>query len=538
MNFAKLLGAGLIASTVAGSAFASTVGSTGAAGTGPVAATYGNGLTIAAEAIAAGNYTLDLDGAAASPLGNAVGADIRFVPSFGLNTGDIITLTFTNALYMGADVKLVAEEAAAQQAVGATDVDNDGDTLDVVEVATNFGTLDAVNGVSSVQMRINNGLILPTGIELRLQVTGANLCQACAGTLANTTDNPTVLIPQGSTGSIRVASSGVTSGGVAIGAANNTNDGIFADILTQFSLTPTSATSVIDVAAATPRTAFVDETAGGAVETNAGDTDLTGSAGTLAFANNNVATNAIEDFILLDAGDLFALTLTSSTNLDGVDTTTAGANFFSTDNNGAANATNTALALVTGSTTTLTGTVPGAGAGGLPASGATLTDDLVLTTDGTTVLLDRTFSASGTLTMDADVAQVAGAVISFTGGTTHTWTTNGTVLEATYVNTNGSFNNRFMLSNSGGNDAPYTITCIVEAGNTCTPGASGVLPAGESVVINGADAVTMGGTGNQNRATVIFTVDGPTTTIQGHTAIVKPGTGIESSHPMIRPGTN
>jgi hypothetical protein len=224
MNFFKKLAAGLIAIATVGSATASTVGDGALTAAEP--ADYAGGYTIASEALVA-DYVLDIDSAAASPLGNAVGTNIRFVPSFGLNSGDIITLTFSGALYTGANVKLVAEEAATQQVtVGAAiDVNNDGDAIDVVEVASNFGTVDAVAGVSTVQMRINNGLILPTGIHLVLQVAGANAEDDDDGVLDDETDNATFLIPAGTGGNICVTSSGVTSGAIAIPAATNTNDG-------------------------------------------------------------------------------------------------------------------------------------------------------------------------------------------------------------------------------------------------------------------------------------------------------------------------
>lgn len=541
MNFQKKVIAAAIASAMVGSAVASTVGSTGAAGSGAVTA-YAGARTIAGEAVSVGNYTVNLDGAVATPLGNALAATtIRYVPSFGLISGDIITFTFTGARFMDGDVKLVGEEAAGQQAIGAIDVDNDGDTLDVVEVASNFGTTDTTNGVTSVTLRVNNGLVLPTGIELVLQASGANLEANGDGVLNNTAENITVRIPQGTTGNIAIASSATNAAAVNIPAAANSNDGRIADIATQFTLTTTAATSTIDVsAAAGPRKSFVEEGAAGDVLTSANDSDLQNSAGSYTFSND--ATSVIEDFITLDAGDTVLVSLVSSTNVDGLVASPGvpaeieaqtGVSTGTTDD------TDVNLALVAGSTTTLTGTL--VGTVNLPARGAAITDDVTVYTTGTTILVNRTFNLSGVLTMDADVAQISGKSYSLTGGQSHDWTTNGTILEATYVNTTSGFNNRYVLTNSGATNAPYSTQCLVEAGNTCTlgAGATGTLNAGQTLVLNGTDVVSgVTGTGNLNRASVIFTIEAPSTTIQGVTQVVKPATGIESSHPMVRPGTN
>lgn len=485
---------------------------------------------------------LDIDSAAASPLGNAVGTNIRFVPSFGLNSGDIITLTFTGALYTGSNVKLVAEEAAARQVtVGAAiDVDADGFTNDVVEVASNFGTVDATNGVSSVQMRVNNGLILPTGIHLVLQVTGANTEDADNGALDDATDHPTFLIPAGTGGNICVASSGVTSGAIAIPAATNTNDGCFADIAAQFSMTAVAATSTIDVGAdPDPRQEFLAENASATLANVAGgDTNLVQSEAVYTF--NNDAGSIIEDFILLDDGDIFTVNLISSTSLTGVNTTTVGANFIEADQTASganvSNANNADIdcTVVTGSTTTLA--CPLLGDTNMPDRGTFITDSAMLAITSTDIITDRSWTMGGNLVMDADVAQIAGTAITIPAVSSHVWTTNGTVLESTYTNTNESFNNRFVLSNIGSTDAPYSVTCLVEDGNTCTPGADGTVPAGGVLVLNTTDVVSV--SEGVNRATVVFTIEGPNTEIQGSTQTVKPGTGIEASQNMVRPGTN
>jgi len=554
MNLMKKIIAVLIASAMAGSALASTVGQgPGASGTGAVVA-YTGQLTIAAEALQTTAYTLDLDTATASPAGTAnTGAIIRYVPSFGLNAGDIITFTFTNALYMDADVFLVGEEGTARQALGNLVIDG-SDFADVIEVASNFGTLDAVNGVSIISLRINNGLTLPSGIELVLQATNAGLEQTGDGVLNNFAANPTIRIAAGlpSTSTVSIASTGVTSGNIPIPAATNSNDGIIADVLTQFTLTTVTATSTIDVGAAVgARQNFLEELNAGQSQTVAlDDTDLTTSSGTYTFGND--AGNVIEDFIVLDNGDIATMTLVSSTNIDAIPATagviTAGSIDIEADGLVAAgslvgNGLDVDFVVnPVGSTTTLTAALLGGGIAltQLRAAGGSQTDNVSITIDGTTVILDRTWTLSGSLVMDADVIQTTAAVYALTGGITHTWTTNGTVLEATYVNTNVGFNNRFVLANTGGTDAPYTATCQVEAGNICTigTGGAGTLVAGETLVLNSADVITVTGTGNLNRATVIFTVEAPNNVIQGITQVVKPATGIEASHPMVRPGTN
>ncbi len=509
-----------------GAANASTIGISAPAA---AIAAYASGYTIAAESTAA-NYAVNLDAttAPATVNGNAPPAGtIRWVPTFGLNTGDVCTFTFTNARYMSADVKLLGEEAIAQQpnSGGAgIDINNDADIADVIEVASNFGTLDATNGVTSVQVRINNGLNLPTGINLVLaKSVGTN----AAGVLTDFTSNPLLRIPLGTgTGNVTIASACTTSGGLAIGAAAASNTII--DLETQIAMTLTGATSVADVGSTPPpRTKFVEEGGAGDVLTSANDSDLTVSAALYTF--NNDGDTTVEDFITLVAGDTLTFTLTSSGDL-GALATGAGASFVEAAAAGSGTTDDANFAFTLVSPTLTSAAIPGTS---LPARGATMSDDIVITVDGTTVVANRTFTGSAALNFAS--GQYTDA--TFNLGTTHTWTTNGTILHSPWFSTAPGYISRFVLSNTGTTDAPYTTLCLAETGNTPTLGASatGTVPAGAQLVLTTTDVCTFSG---NTRGAIEFTVNGPTTTIQGVYNIVNATTGSLSVSNMMRPGTN
>ena len=282
-------------------------------------------FTVPAENVDAASYTIDLDSAVNTPNGNALGTRISWDASFGLNTGDILTFTFSNSLFMDGDVVLIAEEAAGGQPnAGVTDIDNDGDTNDVVEVAANFGSVDTTNGVTSVQVRINNGLILPTGIRLVLQSGPGSTEQDDNGLIDDETNNPMISIPMGASGNVSIASTGVTAGGTPIPAAIATAMTIV-DIERQITGSISMpATSTIEISAAsTSRTQFVEEGGAGDVLTTNNDTDLTQSSATYTF--NNDADSSVEDFFVLNANDAMGVTLTG-TNLGNL-STAVGAQF-------------------------------------------------------------------------------------------------------------------------------------------------------------------------------------------------------------------
>lgn len=516
MKFQKSLLAFAVLGAMSSVASASTIGTTAPVLTTGIPA-YASGFTIASELLGA-NYDLDL-GAATTPAGTAMPAvnTIRWVPTFGLNSGDVLTFTLSGGRYMGSDVKLCAGEAVGNQVVTglATDINGDADTTDFVEVASNFGTVDATNGVTSVQVRINNALNLPTNIQLQLSDSA---CTALGGAT-----NPTIRIPTGTSGNVTIASSATTSGGLTIPAA--AASATLFDIEKQIAVSFAGGTSVIDVAAvAGPRLNFVEEGAAGDILTTAVDTDLTQSAGALTI--NNDADSTVEDFHVLVAGDLFTATL-SATSADGL-STAAGANFFELGT-GTANDADQAFTLA--GTTLTSANIAGTS---LPARGASVTDDVVLTVNGTTALVDRTVTGSAALNFTA----ASRVDQSYAAATTHTWTTNGTVLHAPYVSFAPGFNNRFVLTNTSGTPAAYSVQVQTEAGATFTASAAltGTIPANGNKSLLASDLGAMSGT--TTRAAFTFTVQAPTTAIQGQTLVIKPGVGVETSTAMMRPGTN
>lgn len=520
------VGAALVA--MFGVANATSIGRSAPAAT---VGAYAGSYTIAAESTAS-NYAVNLNSAVAT--GNGVAAPpsgtIRWVPTFGLNTGDVCTFTLTNARYMSADAKLLGEEAATQQPnTGAISINGDADTTDVVEVASNFGALDTVNGVTSVQVRINNGLNLPTGINLVLAAT-AGVDAGADGVLDDESMNPVLRIPAGTgVGNVTVASACTTAGGLAIGAANASNTII--DLENQFAMTLLrGATSVTDVGAAVPRTNFVEEGGAGDVLTSTNDTDLTVSAGTYTF--NNDADTTVEDFITLAAADTLTFTLTSSSDLTAV-STTAGASFVEAAAAGSETTDDANFAFTLASPNMTSAAIPGTS---LPARGAAMSDDMVITVDGTTIIADRTFTGSALLNFT--LGQYRDTTFSL--GTTHTWTTNGTVLQAPWFSTAPGYISRFILTNTGSTQAPFSVQIITETGNTCTAGSGtggGTIPANGQFVVDASSLCTA--FSGFNRATAIFTINAPKSNIHGVFNIVNPSTGSVSVETMVtNNGTN
>lgn len=71
----------------------------------------------------------------------------------------------------------------------------------------------------------------------------------------------------------------------------------------------------------------------------------------------------------------------------------------------------------------------------------------------------------------------------------------GTEIEVDYLTTFSSYNQRIVLTNRGNRDYAYEMTFTTEAGVTATPGAAatGVVKAGEVLVVRTSDAVTFTG---------------------------------------------
>jgi hypothetical protein len=154
-------------------------------------------------------------------------------------------------------------------------------------------------------------------------------------------------------------------------------------------------------------------------------------------------------------------------------------------------------------------------------------------------LSTRTIPAA-TYTADLNAVSAAPtvyAVASTAGGTASTITRNGTELQAPLFQTTAGFVSRFFLTNTGSAVANYSISVLTETGNTATTGTlTGTIPANGSVEIPAGTVVTAftGAT----RGAAVFTVDRPTSQIQGVYQIVNQTSGAVSNMGMLRPGTN
>jgi len=426
------------------------------------------------------NYDVTVDGSTATPNGNAgsvlVAATtnvlIGLQASWGLNTGDEITITFGNAKYLSADAKLVGcEHPTLSGTVAALNIDGagdgsagNGDTGEVVEVASNFGSLDTTQGVSSITMRVNNGLTLDSNMFLYLVTALPTYTDNATTPTISTAKNPKLRIPSGTAADskVTVSISAKSQGGSTIGAATCSNNILETKAQFGFGVT-TAASSVIDVEATVgSRKNFDWEAALGA-----GDTTLNQSNGKWYFDNDS--TSVVEDFITLGGSDTLKVTLTSSTDFSQVDYSSTGtANWgvfldmggawtaAGTDVKGdTATKTSTAISFNLIGTTNITAAAPG----GMGAShGNKKEDDCIISILGTDTVSTRTWSLGAELQFNAS----QDADTTYSAVTSHVWTLNGMQAKVPYmVLNNSTYTNVFKITNDGENAATLDIDAIV-----------------------------------------------------------------------------
>ena len=296
---------------------------------------------------------------------------------------------------------------------------------------------------------------------------------------------------------------------------------------------PADTGTIIDVNAATPLAGFVPQTTAVA---NDKDTATTAKA---VVAITNTVTGVKQpaapatDFTLA-AGDLVSLTLTDVTGFLGLLP-----NNLCYDVNATAAAdgvtglcTAGEVFAVSGNTATLV-SIPG-NSTGFNGVGQTLSyqADGVLQL-GTT----RTIGLAGSVTPTVS----GGATRAFTGNPTFwQWSSNGTSLQSTLMQTNPGYFIRVALSNTGNTAANYSAVVRTEAGNTCTPGvgASGTIPANGMLVVETDTICTAFTAGQGARGTAIFTISAPSTNIQGIQQLFNKANGGISNNQLVRPGTN
>lgn len=182
-------------------------------------------------------------------------------------------------------------------------------------------------------------------------------------------------------------------------------------------------------------------------------------------------------------------------------------------------------------------TLNGAKTSGSPATalGTTATTaNLCYTVTGATVIPVVSETAALTVVPAANsaAASVAAAKIS---DLLH----DGTQLQAPLVQTTGAYVSRFILTNTGTTAADYTGIVTAGPGSTVTANGTltGTVPAGGSVIIEGAAMPTFGA-GGPLRGFAVFTVAGPNNNIQGVYQITNISSGAVSNTVMVRPGTN
>lgn len=201
--------------------------------------------------------------------------------------------------------------------------------------------------------------------------------------------------------------------------------------------------------------------------------------------------------------------------------------FLDTDGDGTDCNTNSLAGTLDGSKTSATFTVgtTARGTTGVPAP-------VCYTVNGTTEIPEQTITAALDVTAAANTttADVAAATL---GTIDH----DGTELQAPWVSVADGWTTRFLLTNEGSEAASGTYTVMTESGVSCTSAAVPVsIPAGG--VLN-LDAKTLCSTitGGQ-RIAVTFVIAAPSNTIQGVYNIVNNTTGVLTTYPMLRPGTN
>ena len=330
-----------------------------AVSTGPIV-TAAEGLKLTAEAIDG----FDLDLAVHSPLGNAIGRAIAYTPSIVLNDNDMFTVTLTGATFKDTSMHLIVDEANAGGNGVAIDINADGDTNDVVEVAEE---INRVNGNPMMRVILSDGLTANTHMMLVENTTNV-------GALMDETENPVVTIDARATSVTVAITDAKTACGVSLAVANTAPTPLFL-VRNQITVTFGQGTSTIDVN--NDRLQFLPKN-NTLIEESSNDTELFRSAGTITFTNNIPTPPTIipiDDFIHDDQLNQLTLTLTDTAGFESISTSIF-------DNNTPAwneqiNGTDTLFTINTTNATAqlLTANIPTVGTGA--------TEDIILTVGGT-----------------------------------------------------------------------------------------------------------------------------------------------------------
>ena len=373
----------------------------------------------------------DLDPAVASPLGNAIGRALAYNPSIALNDDDTFILNLSGATFTDTSIHLVVDEANAGGNGVAIDVNADGDTTDVVEVAQEINR-DAATGNPMMRIVLADGLTADTQMMIVENTTDVG------ATPMTETENPVITIDAGATAVTLAVTDAQTGSGIPLSAANAAPAPLFA-VRDQIAITFGQGTSTIDVNNA--RTQFVEEGAANDIETTSNDTDLDQSASTITVANNipPVGMPAIDDFIADAELNTLSLRLTDTAAFASVNVAGGAVNF--DDNTAGWNATADGVDSVFTADGLDAVTVLAAAA--IPVQGTQATEDIIVDVDGT-VLKTRTIGLSATL----DFVTPALADVSAEEANFITWGINGYQATIQDIRKSATYNTGITLYNN------------------------------------------------------------------------------------------
>lgn len=277
------------------------------------------------------------------------------------------------------------------------------------------------------------------------------------------------------------------------------------------STTVTGATKTADVAASPAYTGFTSATAPLA-------TVVVADTGTMSIAAGTAATAAtvVSGGVPTVDGDF-----TSFVNDDG--TYTGGAlNRVFLSNSGTCATTDLPATALTATKATFAS---------IAGAALAATRYLCVTAEGTPVI------TAGSYTMSIDYTGVAGFVVTDVAAVAAgSIVRNGTNLVAPLVQTPGTYLARLVLSNSGTVARTYTVRAISETGTTVTlsgAAAAGTLGANSTTVVDLPALLAGTGFTGATRGTLLVTVNGPSSAIDGLYQITNPTTGAISNHALI-----
>ena len=389
-------------------------------------------IITATEGLALTSATgFDLDPAVNSPLGNAIGRAIAYTPSISLNDDDTFIFNLNGATFTDASIHLIVDEANAGGHGVPIDVNADGDTADVVEIAQEISR-NVVTGNPMMRIILADGLTADTHMMIVENITDVG----DGASPMTETENPVITIDAGATAVTLAVTDAKTASGIPLSAANAAPTQLFA-LRKQIAVAFGQGTSTIDVNNA--RTQFIEEGAANDIETTANDTDLDQSASTITFSNNipPVGLAPIDDFIADAELNTLTLILIDTAVFESVNIVGGAINF--DDNSPVWNA------AVDGTNKTFSprGLNAIVSLTAIPTQGNSQTEDIILDVDGT-VLKTRTIGIIAALDfVTPTLTDVSAAESAFI-----TWDINGYQATIQDIKKSSTYNTSITLYNN------------------------------------------------------------------------------------------